>query len=302
MYRPQPMASYRVLDTFPAFDRFWRRGRSLRVDQAIESWWQDYLRPWPELFRKQVADYRHQGIDWRQIARGRVFPTLDERLPRMRAMRTSIRRAIPVAVRRSQERLGLDFPLTFVIHVGIGCGAGWATTFDGRPAVLLGLENAAEVSWTDPTTAAALVAHEVAHLLHDRWRQEARLRGIEGHRGPWWQLYEEGFATYCELELGSIGHHHSAGPARDWLDWCRENRRRLASSFLRRVSSRRSVHPFFGSWNRVDGHINTGYYLGSEMIRDGRVRYSLREIACWTPDEVRRRGRASLRRMAAARG
>ena len=53
---------------------------------------------------------------------------------------------------------GIDFPITFVIHVGIGCGAGWATRFRGRPAVLFGLENATEVGWRDATTLTALVS------------------------------------------------------------------------------------------------------------------------------------------------
>lgn len=196
----------------------------------------------------------------------------------------------------------MDFPVTFVIHVGIGCGAGWATTYGGQPAVLFGLENAAEAGWTDPETAVALVEHEVAHLLHDRWRQEARLGGIAHHRGPWWQLYAEGFATYCELQLGPIGRHHSTERTPDWLEWCRQNRRRLAASFLRRVSARRPVRPFFGSWNRTDGHADAGYYLGSEVIRDWSSRLTLREIAVWSPDEVRRRGRTSLGHIAALRG
>lgn len=293
------MTRYSIVDTFPAFDQFWRRARSLPTDHAIESWRRDYLRPWPELRRKQIASYRQDGVDWYKVARARIFPTLDDRLPQMWKVRSSLLRAIPVAVRRSRNALGLDFSVTFVIHVGIGCGAGWATTFRGMPAVLFGVENAAEVGWTDPATVVALVEHEIAHLLHDAWRRRAGVGGLVDHRGPWWQLYEEGFATRCEFMLGEIGSHHATERTPNWLAWCSQNRSRLASLFLRTVSKRKSTRRFFGSWYNIDGYIETGYFLGSEVIRLEESRADLQEIACWTPDQVRRRIQASLRRMAA---
>lgn len=293
------MSRYEILDTLPTFNRFWRRARSLPVESQVDAWKRDYLRRWPELFRMQVADYRRQGVDWRRVARVRIFPRLDERIARMSLVRSRLRRAIPIAVARFRDRLGLDFPVRFVIHVGVGCGAGWATTFGGRPAVLFGLENAAELGWTDSNSAVALVEHELAHLLHDRWRREARLRRVGDYRGAWWQLYEEGFATYCELKLGPIGNHHSTETSRDWLEWCRKNRSRLATRYLAAVSSRRPTRQFFGSWNNIAGYINTGYYLGAEVIRDWESRASLREVASWTSDQVRRRARSSLERMVA---
>lgn len=296
------MAEYELIDTFPAFERFWRQARRWPVDRQIERWRRDYLAPWPELLRKQTDNYQETGVDWRAVARRRIFPALDERLPRMRHARRALQKTLPVALQLCRERLGLDFPPRFVIHVGIGCGAGWATTFGKRPAVLFGLENAAELGWTDPPTLAALVEHEIAHLLHDRWRRRARLGGLGGHRGPWWQLYEEGFATYCELLLSPSGRHHSTRGTTDWLDWCRKNRSRLASLFLHAATARKSTRRFFGSWYNVDGHIETGYFLGSEVLREWASRSSLREVAVWTSGQVRRRARTSLGRMAAGKG
>lgn len=294
------MSRYEVLDTFPAFDRFWRAARTLLVDQQIEAWRRDYLRPWPELFRKQATHYRQQGVDWRGVARRRIFPAMDARIVRMRTARTNLRHAIPVTTDRARRRLGLDFSPLFVIHVGIGCGAGWATTFGGEPAVLFGLENAVESEWTERAATKTLVGHELAHLIHDRWRKDAATGTLDRHRGPWWQLYEEGFATRCEALIGGALGHRPSGPEGDWLPWCDRNRARLASLFLKTVSARKPVRRFFGSWYRVDGYIETGYYLGSEVIADWESRFSLREIAGWPPDEIRRRARISIRQMAAA--
>lgn len=295
------MSRYEIIDTFPTFERYWSRARHLPAAQQIESWGSDYLRPWLELRRKQIASCGRDGVDWRRIARTRIFPALDDRLPRMQEVRSNLLRAIPVAVRRCRDKLGLDFSVTFVIHVGIGCGAGWATTYRRRPAVLFGVENAAEVGWTDRSTVVALVEHEIAHLIHDHWRRQARVGGLEGHRGAWWQLYEEGFATRCEFLLGETGAHHSTNRTKDWLEWCHKNRPRLASLFLKTAASRRGPRRFFGSWYDIDGYIETGYFLGSEVIRLAESRASLREIACWSPDQVRSCVRASLRRMATER-
>lgn len=294
-------SNYEIFDTFPAFERFWRSSRSLSIEEQVDRWRRDYLRPWPDLWRMQVANYERASLDWREVARTRVFPAFPRRVPIMREIRSRLLGAIPIAVRRVRDRWGVDFPVTFVIHVGIGCGAGWATDFRGTPSVLFGVENAAEVGWNDPVTTVALVEHELAHLVHAHWRRRAGLGGSERHRGTWWQLYEEGFATRCEIELGDIGVHHSRGASEDWLGWCTDHRSSLATLFLKRWATEDASRRFFGSWNDVQGHIETGYFLGSEVIRDWERRFSLHEIACWSPEQIRRRARASLRRMAASR-
>ena len=220
----------------------------------------------------------------------------------MTRARHAVRRSLSTAVRRCKRELGLAFPIAFVLHVGIGCGAGWATTFGGRPAVLFGLENAAELGWTDRKRAIALVEHEIAHLLHDRWRHRARRGRLENHHGPWWQLYEEGFATHWELSRGAPEGRHTTGRGRDWLLRGQTHRSRLASLYLRTASSPKSRRRFFGLWYPLKGHIETGYFPGAEVIREWSSTASLREIAVWTPEQVRRRARASLRRMAAGNG
>lgn len=294
------MPSYRVIDTFPAFERFWAKARMLPVREQIELWRHEYLRPWPELLENQVENYVEAGADWRTVAKRRVFPTLDQKIPRMRRVRSNLRRAIPFAVRRCRTRLGMRFPVTFVLHVGVGCGAGWATTFRRDPAVLFGLENATGVHWTDSRSAVALVEHELSHLVHARWRRRAKVADPGDPGNPWWQLYEEGFATRCEFLLSEPGEYRSAGRGSDWLPWCDQHRARLAALFLRTTKARGPHRRFFGSWYDVDGHIETGYYLGSELIREWQSRSSLKEIACWTSTEIRRRGRSALRRMAQA--
>jgi hypothetical protein len=292
------MPDLQVLDTFPAFERYWGVARSKSLELQIDSWEHDYMALWPELLEKQKRNYSEEGLDWRQIARTRIFPHLRERLPRMRRLRRNLLRALPNSWSRTQRLLKLDFPIRFVIYVGIGVGAGWATRYGGRPACLFGLENAAELASGRNAAMPGAVSHEVAHLAHDEWRRRAALRGIDEPRGPYWQLYEEGFATECERRVEDPRSFRLRTGRADWLPWCTSHRAWLAGKFLRDAAARRSVRPFFGSWNNIQGHIDCGYYLGQEMVRDWSGSASLQQLAVLPEPVVRRRARATLRTMA----
>ena len=158
------------------------------------------------------------------------------------------------------------------------CGAGRATCYSHSPAILLGLENIAEEGWIRSDALTGLVAHEMGHLVHYRWRGEYDL---PGGSGPWWQLYEEGFAQRCEHVLcGEHAWHMPQETDRnDWLDWCQENRGWLAAEFLRRADAAEDIRPFFGSWFELRGRKQCGYFLGHELIRQLEISKTLKEIA-----------------------
>jgi hypothetical protein len=248
------------------------------LEAQIEAWANEYMCQWPELLQMQLQNYSGEGVDWCQVAGEKVFPFLEKRLPEMRAAHSHLLQGCSSIYRKAQEALGLEIEALFLIYVGIGCGAGWVTTFGTRPAVLFGLENIAECGWSEPPALTGLVAHEIGHLAHHHWR---RLGGLKHGEGAWWQLYEEGFAQRCEhVILGSDTWHPSIGlNADDWLDWCRDNRGWLAGEFLRRVDAGESVRDLFGSWFDIRGRKQCGYFLGHELIREMESNAGLREIA-----------------------
>jgi hypothetical protein len=63
------------------------------------------------------------------------------------------------------------------------------------------------------------------------------------------------------------------------LSWCRENRGWLAREFLRRVDAGQEIKDFFGSWFEIQGHSETGYFLGQEVIKELEKQLPLQEIA-----------------------
>ncbi len=97
---------------------------------------------------------------------------------------------------KASQRLELNFNITLVIYVGIGCGAGWTTTYSGQPSILLGLENIAEQKWHTKSKLQCLISHEIGHLVHMKWRDEWET--FEKNEDPLFQLYSEGFAQRCE--------------------------------------------------------------------------------------------------------
>jgi hypothetical protein len=121
------------------------------------------------------------------------------------------------------------------------------------------------------------MAHEVGHLTHFHWRQQAGL-APDGD-GPWWQLYTEGFAQWCEHLVHGRCWHMQGGAGTGWQDWCRANLPWLAAEFLRRVDAGDDLRPFFGSWHDLRGYKQTGYFLGHELIKILQARAPLREVA-----------------------
>ena len=70
-----------IIDTFPAFLKYWEKAKSQSLDEQIKGWESIYLAPWPELLNKQLDSYAADKLDWRQIAREKVFPYLTKRMP-----------------------------------------------------------------------------------------------------------------------------------------------------------------------------------------------------------------------------
>ncbi|MCJ7622818.1 MAG: hypothetical protein MUO76_04890 [Anaerolineaceae bacterium] len=282
------MPNCQIIDTFPAFQMFWARTRRKSLNDRVEGWLSEYMSQWPELLGVQLGDYASMEMDWRQVALERIFPVLDERLPDMQTAHGHLLEICGSINKKAQDLLAFQSEVYFVIYVGIGCGAGWVTTYQDTPAVLFGLENIAEEGWTQYSTLNGLAAHELGHLAHFYWLDKG---GIPRGKGPWWDLYTEGFAQRCEhLILGEeTWHMADARDAGNWLDWCRENKTWLAEEYLRSVDAGEAVNRFFGSWYEVQGYKQTGYFLGHELIRSLEGQFSFEEIALLPDWEIRMR-------------
>jgi hypothetical protein len=291
------MGKCHVIDAFPAFVELWPKIQQQAIDGQIEAWATGYMAGWPELLAKQQACYAEDGEDWRRVAREMVFPHLAERLAGMEEAHGHLLTLVEPVHAKAQQILGFDSDMVAVIYAGIGCGAGWVTTYQGMPAILFGLENAAEEGWIGQQVLTGLVAHEIGHVAHRCWRQQ---RGLKNGSGPWWQLYSEGFAQRCEHVILGGETWHMARRMEGWQDWCQAHEAWLAAEYLRVVDAGKALRPFFGSWFDIRGWKQTGYYLGYRVIRHLEASMDLHQIALL--DEVAPAMRLELERLAVLDG
>lgn len=261
-----------------AADEFLRVLRGLSdptPEEILASWDRFYRQGFPDLHGKQTRDYTAAGEDWREIALTRVFPPLPERLELMEEARTRLARLGGDVTARARAALALGLDVVAVVHMGVGCGAGWATTYGGRPAVLFGLENIAELGWHTEERLAGLIAHELGHLIHRLWRGEP-LEELE--EDPYGLLYVEGFAQRLEHRILGRESWHLA-PDAGWLFSCSAHLAEIARAYRDRVIRGEAVNVFFGSWLSFQGIPFTGHFLGHTVVRALGERRSLPELA-----------------------
>lgn len=281
------MSNCKIIDTWKDFCTFWRIAHGENVDEQIKLWQTSYMQKHPELLNKQAECYEEDHVDWRQIAK-KLIPPFQTNFKKMRKARDNILQLYEPIYAKASERLKLDFSICFVIYVGIGCGAGWATTYNRQPALLLGLENIAEENWHKKAKLKGLMCHEIGHLAHMKWRDELE-NFEEAEQDPLFRLHSEGFAQTCEhLILGKETWHMA--PNRDWLFWCKRNRDWLAREFLKRLKKHVSVNDFFGSWFNIQGKSQTGYFLGHELVAELEKTRTLREIAVLDKSSIKNLG------------
>lgn len=165
-------AQYKILCTFNDFELYWTVASQKNVRQKLQLWQSIYMSKYPELLKKQIKSYEEEGLNWQKIAMEKVFPTLDKHFPFMQKAQKNLLLICGSTYKLSVQTLKVDFPIIFVLYVGIGVGAGWATQYKSQHACLLGLEKIAELGWYSRKRLKSLLAHEIGHLVHMQWRGE----------------------------------------------------------------------------------------------------------------------------------
>lgn len=173
--------------------------------------------------------------------------------------------------------------ILIVLYLGLGNGAGWATKIERQKVVLLGAEKILELNWDTEERMKALIYHEVGHIWHDC---EGFLR--EDFDSPdkkaILQLYREGVAMVFEQILCQNMDYYHQGDA--WSNWCREHLYEIKNEYMKRIMRGESVQEFYGDWNEYKGYSDTGYYLGAQFINYLMKKYTFKEIASLSYDEL----------------
>ena len=186
---------------------------------------------------------------------------------------------------RSAARFGRTVDADIVLYLGLCVGAGWVTPVNGRTTVLLGMEKILELDWGGMDAMTGLIVHELGHVYHSQYGNLDMETGM-GRDAFIWQLFTEGIAMVFEQEVvGDPEYFHQ--DTGGWKEWCRRNAGRIREAFFRDLDAMTDdTQRYFGDWVQVEGHGDTGYYLGTLFVRfllesddfDRLVRYGMDEV------------------------
>lgn len=280
------MGNYQIIDAFNLFEQFWSKNQNLSIQEQIKKYSSVFQENFPYLWQKQVECYAEDGFDWKEVAQNHVFPKYPDSYPSMGQIVEKITNIIPWIFSQAVLSFQFKFDINFVIYVGLGCGAGWATRYRDKPAVLMGIENIVECGWQTEQSLSGLISHEIGHLVHQQWRNHANLPNKAAGNDAFWNLYEEGFAMRAEHKIMGKETFHEAEGQNNWVEWCKKKRNWLAREYLKSVYDKEKIRQFFGSWYDIEGYKQTGYFLGHEILKDWESTMSFREIALLTLEQI----------------
>ena len=173
-----------------------------------------------------------------------------------------------------------------VLYLGLCNGAGWATRIEDQRVILLGAEKILELNWDSEERMKALIYHEVGHVWHDcegfLWHSFSTPDKMAIR-----QLYREGMAMVFEQMLcQNMDYYHQGGA---WSEWCKEHLYEIKTEYMKRITHGESVREFYGDWNEYKGYSDVGYYLGAQFIKHLMKKFTFREIASLSYEEIYKR-------------
>jgi hypothetical protein len=277
-----------IIDTFKDFKSCFEGNLKLSVQEKIDLWKTSYINKYPELEQKLINDYESMGINWREYAEKNVFTRTEKDFNKMLAAYENIISTLDVINKKASDMLNMDFDINIVLYSGLLNSAGWVDKYQGKRAILYGIDKIAELNWHDQDKIEPLLAHELCHVIHFELRGEDSLtEDVENtkYNQGIWNLYEEGFAQYFEnvltgKEIDSRGE--------EWVNECSEKEVELKREYLKALNNTEiGTREFFGDWFKVLGISDAGYYLGSKFIEGLHDQYNIYDIAGLSFEEIR---------------
>ncbi len=153
-----------------------------------------------------------------------------------------------------------------VLYLGLCNAAGWVTSINGTPTVLLGIEKIIELNWCDINSIYGLVYHELGHVYH---QQHGLMKQNSDNQKKIfvYQLFKEGIAMYFEqILVDDLDYFHQ--DINGWKDWCTAHFSEILMDFQKDLPSMtRFNQRYFGDWCSYHNYSDTGYFLGCRFVQ-----------------------------------
>jgi hypothetical protein len=270
----------KIIDTFKDFEKCFKDKLDVPIGHKIDLWEKCYISKYPELENKCKEDYENSGYRWRDIANTMVFNRTKNDFSKMKEAYSNLLSILSDICEKAEKAFELTIDINVVLYAGLCNSAGWVDFYDGKRAVLFGIDKIAELDWHTLEKLGPLAAHELCHVIHFQLRGEDNLPdGVErnnNNKGIW-RIYEEGFAQYYQNKL-LLNEIDSRG--KEWTLSCNENKEELKKQYLEALQDNNTgVRHFFGDWFQVLGISDAGYFLGSELINRLHGKYGIELVA-----------------------
>ena len=251
--------------------------------RQVQETWYNFMEKYEYVRRLCIDDYTQQGYYWKDIAYDRVFNYDQSFVERM----TSTAKLLEEIIISMKDKLTDFYSLerddtVIIIYHGLGNAAGWVTTYNGRPAIYLGIEKIVELGWDSRQKLEDLVSHEYGHLIHMEIRKAPLAPFLNMRKKVLFRMYTEGVATFFE---GIFNGREVSSPK--WYKRANELESELRKELLTRLEKEsKDSEDFFGDWNPVMNLNEAGYFLGLQVIKILVTRMTFNEVMRLSDDVV----------------
>ncbi|MDU4889567.1 MAG: hypothetical protein E6344_03810 [Clostridium sp.] len=275
-----------VIDAFGEFKNILEKNLNKSTEDKLQLWIKYYEKNYPELKEKCTCDYEKDGYSWKEVAVNKVFNRAAEDFCFMIEAHENLLKVLKDIEERVIKVFHVEIDINIVLYSSLGHAAGWVDEYEGKRAIIFGIDKIAELRWQTTDQLDSLVCHELSHVVHYYIRNEVIPKWAEENKynNGIWNIYEEGFAQFFQHKL-SYAKVDSRGEG--WISICNENKDKLKKLYLEALKNdERGTNDFFGDWFQVLGISDAGYFLGAELIEGLSEKYDLKHIACMKKEDI----------------
>lgn len=267
-----------IIDTFKHFIACFEDNLNISVDKKIDLWENCYINNYPELGIKCKSDYENNGYSWKSIASNMVFNRTKDDYDKMLQAYMNIINSIQDISITVKQIFSFEPNIYMVLYCGLCNSAGWVDKYNGKRAILYGIEKIAELNWHNIENIKPLIAHELCHVIHFDIRGVDKFIDMDNNYiNGIWRIYVEGFAQYYQHKLTN---EKNDSRGSEWLQSCIDNKNQLKDLYLKALySNNNEIKHFYGDWFKVINISDAGYFLGAELFKELAEMYSMEQVA-----------------------
>lgn len=265
----------------PDFFAFWEQAQGRNLTEQKQLWQTLYEERHRDIFD---VYYRRWGDP---AGLEEALGKFAEVVPKLREIVHGIERRIEHAIAGCAQVFDiLETNFDFVVMVGLFSSNGWATTFRAKPTSFLALE-----CFTEPRYLDILITHEAAHVFHARCHPTETDFDMNWAIGE--ALFQEGLATVAstivhpratEAEYLWFGSGYAG-----WIAECSSRWPELCQRFLKDIAQvDKTLYTIYFGGKGAEANLpkRAGYFVGYRAVKNLSQRYSVAEMARWSPERA----------------